>query len=145
MIRVSNIIVGQWLGHYKYGPEYGDLYGDKVSFSIIIKDVADDQFQGKCHDLEGIGAVPGVATIKGYIEGSQIHFIKQYPIDYAIDDDGNLIEQNLSIKPILTYFGEYNERTKSFEGTWEIEVNLGPTIHGDYLNLLTGTWEMSKT
>jgi hypothetical protein len=144
MSRVSNIIIGQWLGYYKYGPEYGDLHGDKVSFSIIIDDLDNGQFQGRCHDLEGIGAIPDVASIKGYIEGNYIHFIKEYPFNYALNDDGSLIEEKLSTKPILTYTGEYNERTKSFQGTWEIEVTIGSTIQGDDLCIWTGTWEMSK-
>ena len=136
---------GQWLGHFEYGPEYGDLYGEKVLFSLVLDDLGEGQFSGTGHDLEGIGIHPEVAIVRGYLEGNSIHFVKEYPGTYALDEEGNLVEFKSQIKPILTYDGEFNERTKAFSGTWEIEVNLGPTLQGDLLEFCTGKWEMSRT
>ena len=135
---------GQWLGHFEYGPEYGELYGEKVSFSLVLDDLGDGQFSGKGYYLEGIGAHPGVAIVKGYMDGNSIHLLYEYPGDYALDQQGNLIEEKHLTKPILTYDGEYNETTKVFNGTWEIEINIGPTINGDLLEFCTGKWEMSR-
>ena len=137
-------ISGQWLGHFEYGPEYDDLYGEKVLFSLVLESKGDGQFMGKGYDLEGIGIQPGPSTINGFLDGNLIHFVKEYPIHFSVNQDGSLLEEKFSMKPILTYDGEYNERTGIFTGTWEIEVNLGPTIHGDLLEFSTGKWEMTR-
>ena len=137
-------ISGQWLGHFKYGPEYGDLYGEKVEFSFVLENLEEGQFQGKCFELEGIGVNPNVALIKGYVDGNTIHFTKEYPVNYQFEDDGNISESKLTTKLILTYDGEYDYRIQAYVGKWELEANLGPTIHGDLLDICSGTWEMSK-
>ena len=137
-------IYGQWLGHFKYGPEYGDLYGEVVTFSLVLEKLGNGQFQGKCYELEGIGVNSGVATVKGYIEDNLIHFVKEYPAYQQFEEDGSITEFKLPVKPILTYDGEYNFRAQLYKGHWELETNLGPTIHGDLLSFCTGTWEMSK-
>ena len=137
-------MAGQWLGHFVYGPEYGALHGEKVLFSLVLQNLGEGQFEGRGYDLEGIGVQPGPAMIKGYIDGSSIHFTKEYPIHLGMEQDGSLIEEKHYMKPILTYDGEYNERTSTFSGTWEIEVNLGPTVQGDLLEFSTGKWEMNR-
>jgi hypothetical protein len=137
-------ITGQWLGHFKYGPEYGELYGESVSFSFILEELSEGQFQGKCYELEGVGCNSDVSVVKGYVDGDNIHFTKEYSTDFQIQEDGTVSKNTLSIKPILTYDGEYNFRTGLYTGQWELEINLGPTINGDLLDICTGTWEMSK-
>jgi hypothetical protein len=144
MNRTSVNISGQWLGYFQYGPEYGDLYGEKVTFSFVLENLNNDQFYGKCYELEGVGVNPQVSIINGYIEDDFINFVKEYPEHFGIEQDGSFVKQKFNSKPILTYTGQYNHRTQSYQGTWEIEINLGPTIHGDLLDLCTGTWEMSR-
>ena len=101
-------------------------------------------FEGKCFELEGIGANSSAATVKGYTEDDFIHFVKEYPVDYQFEEDGSLTEYKLPAKPILTYDGQYNHSHKFYQGHWELDFNTGPTIHGDLLTFYTGTWEISK-
>jgi len=137
-------IAGQWLGHFRYGPEYGKLEGEKVVFSFIIEALPDGQFRGKCYELEGIGANSSVSFIRGYTEQRAIHFVKEYTTEYQIDEDGTVMESDLANPSILTYDGEFDYRINSYTGQWEIEMNVGPTIHGDLLEFCTGSWEMTK-
>jgi hypothetical protein len=137
-------ISGQWLGHFKYGPEYEDLYGEQVTFSLVLEDLGNGVFQGRCFELEGIGANSTVAIVKGYVENDFIHFVKEYPVDYYFEEDGSMVEYKLPAKPILIYDGQYHHAYKFYTGNWEIETNLGPTVHGDLLSFCTGTWQMSK-
>ena len=137
-------ISGQWLGHFKYGPEYGNLYGEVVNFSLVLDESYDGQFQGKCYELDGIGANDSVSFVKGYVLQNAIHFVKEYTKDYELSDDGTVKESGLHSKPILTYDGEFDYRINSYTGQWELEANLGPTINGDLLDICTGTWEMIK-
>lgn len=137
-------ISGQWLGHFKYGPEYGDLHGEQVTFSLILDELSNGQFQGKCYELDGIGATDSVSFVKGYVQQNTIHFAKEYTKEYQIEEDGTTRESNLPNKSILTYDGEFDYRINSYVGQWELEANLGPTINGDLLDICKGTWEIKK-
>ena len=137
-------IFGQWIGQFKYGPEYEDFYGEIVTFSLMLEDMGDGVFQGKCFELEGVGATSDVAIIKGYIDEDSIHFVKEYSVHHLLEEDGSTSEFKFHAKPILTYDGQYNYRALMYQGHWELENNLGSTIHGDLLSFCTGTWEMSK-
>ena len=134
---------GTWLGHFQYGPEYGDFAGEKVSFTIAIEMLEEGQFRGTCQELEGPGLNPHPATIQGYIDGRAIHFTKEYPVDFALEDDGKTTAQNLSRKPLLIYDGEYHEAAHTFTGVWEVEVSIGPSLNNEELCIYSGNWEMS--
>lgn len=144
MYTSSFSIAGQWLGLYEYGPEYGELYGEKVSFSLVLEDQGDGRFTGICHDLEGVGASPTSAVINGYTDGHFIHFTKEYSKHYGIEDDGTLVDVSFPVDPILTYDGEYHQRTGFFSGIWELEITRESTPQGDEIELVSGKWEMSK-
>ena len=144
MVKTKPQITGQWLGHFQYGPEYGDLYGEKVSFSITLEECAHGEFKGRCFELEGVGMNDTIAAVKGYLDGDIIHFVKEYPVDYKFEPDGSIKKLESASKPILFYDGQFDYRFNAYRGTWELEVNLGPSIHGDLLDICTGTWEMAK-
>ena len=79
-------ISGQWLGHFKYGPAYGTFYGEVVNFSLVLDELNDGQFQGKCYELDGIGANDSVSFVKGYVLQNTIQFVKEYTKDYDLSD-----------------------------------------------------------
>ena len=140
----SSILKGQWSGYFKYGQQFGNLNGQKVIFRISLNETEEKQFYGKCIEIEGEGANPGLAEIKGYMEGNCITFVKEYPVNYLFDEELNLVENKKMPAPLLTYFGEYNWQSKTFAGHWELEMNHGFFIDGDSVTVLTGTWEMRK-
>lgn len=136
---------GQWVGHFAYGPDYGDeLAGEKVHFRLFIDSFKEGEFVGRSIDLEGIGANYEVAEVKGYVEGNFINFTKQYPYLYGLDEAGKTIENKSKSHPIVSYVGEYNENTRTFTGQWELRVEIEPV--GEYWleDICTGTWEIRK-
>lgn len=144
MYASSFSIAGQWLGQFEYGPEYGEFYGEKVTFSLVLDDLGNGRFVGKCYELEGVGASPEPAAIKGFTDGHSIHFAKEYQKHYGLEQDGTLVDMKYPADPILTYDGEYYQRTGSFSGTWELEIPLGSSPDGYEFELVSGKWEMSR-
>ncbi len=136
---------GQWIGHFSYGPDYGEnLVGEKVEFRLFIDDFSNGEFTGRSVDIEGIGANFELAQLKGYVDGHFISFTKEYPFLYGLDEDGNSIENRNKQHPPVAYSGEYNQNTKIFSGQWELKMEIEPV--GDYWleDICTGTWEIRK-
>lgn len=138
-------IKGQWVGHFTYGEEYGkDLFGEKVIFRLFIDSFEEEQFIGRSIDIEGVGANFGIAHIKGFIEGNQISFTKEYPNFYAFDISGKFIEEKNKKHPLVNYLGEYNESTQTFSGTWELNIEIKPIGQEWLEDTCTGLWEIRK-
>ena len=144
---MSNSIdfTGQWVGHFAYGPEYGDdIVGEKVQFRLFIDSFKDGQFNGRSVDLEGIGANYEIAQVIGFIDGNFISFTKQYPHLYGLDETGNTFNDKDKQHPIVAYSGEYKLNTKTFAGQWELRMEIQPV--GEYWleDICTGTWEIRR-
>ena len=140
-----NHIIGQWLGYFLYGPEYGEkLHGEKVEFRFFINSCSNGTFEGTSVDLEGVGANFEQAIIKGFLDNDLISFTKSYPHYHAIDAFGNTSVYKDLEHPVIHYEGIHNRRTNTFSGKWELCMDIGPA--GDFWveELMTGTWEMRK-
>lgn len=137
---------GQWTGFFVYGSDYGEnMHGEKVQFRLFLRDIQDGQFEGKGVDLEGVGANFDEAIIKGFVDGTFISFTKEYEEYFFIDEEGNkILEADHNPSPRLSYSGEYNERSKTFSGEWEIWTNERPFDTGTLVDIGTGKWEMMK-
>lgn len=136
---------GQWTGFFVYGPEYGEkMHGEKVQFRLFLQETDDGQFEGKGVDIEGIGANFDEAVIKGFMEGTFISFTKEYEEYFFIEDGNKILDADLSPFPRLSYTGEYNERSKTFSGQWEIWTNERSFDTGTLVDIGTGFWEMIK-
>ncbi|RYZ23173.1 MAG: hypothetical protein EOO10_21190 [Chitinophagaceae bacterium] len=144
MLSTIPDISGQWLGRFTYGSEYGELSGKEVTFNLVVENIGDGQFQGKCHEIEGIGSNPNVSTITGYVEDAHIQFVKDYPIYYSIEPDGSMQENKSAINPLIMYEGDFEHEAQKYVGAWEIETNHGETLNGYLLSYSSGTWEMHK-
>lgn len=138
-------LAGQWFGFFSYGPEYGAfLVNEKVTFSILIEEVFNHQFKGKCIELEGIGASTELSNIEGFLENEFISFTKEYPTNNFIDEKGNAVYFEDTSNLRLSYKGKFNRFNQTFNGTWEIWSNEVPSGDGVFVNISTGTWELSK-
>jgi len=140
--EIISHISGHWLGYFEYGAEYGNLYGEKVTFSLLLEHTGEGQFQGKGIEHEGVGMNPEPSTIKGYVDGQNINFIKEYQTYYEFDEAGNEVKYTRKPAPLLTYFGEFNSSDISFEGHWELETPTNPV--SDHVYIWTGTWKITK-
>jgi hypothetical protein len=138
-------IEGQWFGYFSYGPEYGpELEGEKVVFSLLVEQLNDGQFVGKCIELEGIGASREVSTITGFMDGNNISFKKEYSNYFTIDEQGNEGVHEASLAPRISYQGVYDAKTSSFNGSWEIWANEVSYGDGTFVDLCTGSWQISR-
>ena len=141
----SRTLTGQWFGYFSYGPEYGEkLEGERVIFSLLITEVFNNKFKGKCIELEGIGASTEVSHIEGFIENKFISFKKEYSAYFTIDEFGNEERYEPLLHPRLSYTGSFNEPNETFSGNWEIISNETPAGDGTFVDIFTGHWEISR-
>ena len=138
-------IAGQWFGYFIFGPQYGrKLRAQRVTFSLLIEDVFNNKFSGKCIEIEGLGASSQIATITGFVENNFISFRKEYPVDYTIDKDGNRSKYPDMLKPRLSYEGLFNKETQTYSGSWEIWGRERPAGENTIVHISRGTWEISR-
>ena len=138
-------MVGQWVGYYILGPEYGLInVGEKVEFRFFIEQNIDGQFSGTSVDYDGYGANFETARIQGFIDGDLISINKEYKDHLIIDEVGHTFIDNNSPKPKIHYTGTYNFNTKRFEGMFEVICNDIPFGDGYLVEVLTGNWEAWK-
>ncbi len=142
MSTITSIIKGHWKGFYEYDSIY-EVTVRKATFRMILDDLGNGRFRGKCIDLEGAGSNVDVATIEGYMENSFISFTKEYPIFFEKDENGNEIELKSTSKPLLTYMGQYDWLNKTFSGTWEILMDDEEDKGGNMIISGAGKWEMA--
>lgn len=135
---------GRWKGIFILGEEYGDNEGDEKTFILFIEEEKDDKFKGKSVDYEGYGENYNPASINGYVQGSFISFIKQYPFLYEVNENNESIYNREEKHPEIHYEGQYDLKEKKFSGTWEMVIQVIEMHENDLEQLLRGKWEMSK-
>src|SRR4051812_41495500 len=103
ILATMESISGEWYGHYRYGEGYDKALTEKsFLFTLTLKDLGEDQFEGICTDEGDIEHGQHPAVIKGFIEDNFISFTKE-----------------ISDTPELQYEGNYNSASASFSGIWE--------------------------
>jgi hypothetical protein len=135
---------GIWKGYYEYGPNYGSEFeGEIGEFMLFLKDT-DEGFEGESVDFEGTGTDFDKASIKGFVRDGIISFIKQYNVQWSIDEKGNRFVNHEKRHPEIHYEGFYDKKKRTFSGKWDMV--LATYINGEYLieDLCSGSWEMKK-
>ena len=140
---VTSIVSGQWQGEFKYGPEYAPGM-EPVSFRLVLKDIGEGRFEGKCIELDGASANPEIGEVKGYMEKSFISFTKEYSSYFKLDEFGVDVKIENNPKPIITYMGNYDWMSGHFTGQWEILIDDQSNKDGNFLNTGSGSWSMWK-
>lgn len=141
-------ITGTWNGYYEYGETYRfPLQGRRTFFTLIINEINGEIF-GQCiDDLKGREENLH-ATIKGFINGFQISFIKQYPFRTFIKESGERVIVENETHPEIEYQGQYNVSDQSFSGEWSMVIATdildikGENKVGELFH--SGTWMMNK-
>ena len=144
-MKKSINLSGQWLGQFTYGPEYGEeMHGEKVQFRLFISELGGGQFKGTSVDIEGFGANFDTAIINGFLADDFISFTKEYPDYFIIDEKQEIIKDPSTVKARLSYEGQYNFHSNSFNGQWELWANEELAGDGSNVDIFTGTWDMIK-
>lgn len=131
---------GQWQGFFRYGPQYGPLIeGQEAEFRLFIEELSNGEFSGRVIDWEGIGANGEVSSLKGFINGNDVSFTKQYDQSHAIDEQGNCRVVEGASGHAVRYRGCFDKNANQFVGEWEIVGELGHATE-----VVTGTWRMKR-
>jgi hypothetical protein len=131
----------KWNGHYVYGEGYPDnLYGQAVPFDIEWTN-NDGSLTGTCTDeVTAKYYKDRPASIQGFIDGSTISFIKQYPCYCTIDEAGNVTLYENQPASEIHYSGTWID--DHFEGEWEISMIYITEDGYPQEHVCMGTWSM---
>jgi len=138
-------LLGQWLGYYEYGPDYGERFeGQQVQFRIFVDAQQNGQFQGRCIDFDGFGANLLVAQIIGFVDGNVISFTKHYPSHFSTDDDGNCTIDESRPHSVINYQGIYDRTRNIIYGDWDIRTEVEYFFLMKRTYVVKGSWEMKN-
>ena len=138
-------LLGQWLGYFEYGPEYGEeLAGERVAFRLFVDAVKNYKFEGKIADLDGAGSAYEVLPVNGFVRDEFISFTKEYPHRSDLDEYGNFVTDEESPVHVVNYQGAYDPSTGIVSGDWDITTDLEVTALKREQYISSGTWAMKK-
>lgn len=63
-------------------------------------------------------------SVKGYIDGDHISFVKQYPCHYGYDENGKVFVDDTQRGHDVIYDGYWDEERGIWSGEWEVEGEL---------------------
>lgn len=133
---------GQWKGTIVYSEDYVDLEGEELYFTLEITESA-GTFKGIAWDTGGVGVNPDKATVKGFVEGDEISFLKQYGSTLIYENGKETLEKD---KPSaeVNYWGTIDREANRVEGHWEIIVDSQKAGDGWFDDIITGSFTMQK-
>jgi len=135
---------GEWQGYYIYGGTQRRRAGQQVEFKVELT-VEDGVLSGQATEEVTETYMGAPAAISGFIEGSMISMIKQYPFYYRTGENGDVQVDRNRQHPPIHYTGYYNEGTRSFSGEWVIGTVGETDFWGNSsIRVSSGTWEMKK-
>jgi hypothetical protein len=127
-------------GQYCYEPEFDS---NKAHAFELILDLDSDQFKGIAVEEEFTTLTNEVPTITGFMDNEQISFTKQYPFQFAADENNQIVIDRSKPGHLVVYEGFLNRKNLEWEGSWEIisdEVRLSTDV---YLAMIeSGSWRM---
>jgi hypothetical protein len=161
---------GRWEGYYAHGEQYSeDRRKIKVGFHVKMV-LKEGMLSGICEEYITRVHMGKPATLIGFIEGSHISFVKQYPYAYNVDEDRQITVDKTRPGLPVQYTGVFEPANSTFYGDWKIEAVRGENetweffregsggemvsewagnagekmISGDIIHTFTGSWEMRK-
>ncbi len=134
---------GKWTGELVYNNSFGVLANEKLLFVIEITQV-NLEFTGTSFDIDGIGINPTAAVVKGFVDGDQINFVKEYKSSVKNEFNTSFFNTAYLKGAEISFSGVYDLASNAFEGEW---VNLSDFLIFDPLALKAlkgGSWRMSR-
>ena len=142
---MTHSIQGFWTGTVVYGKTYRNLQHAELYFDVEILQQG-TTIQGTAADTGGAGMHPDPAQIAGTFDGTQLHFVKQYPTHHFVYLEKSTETSIDVLKPghRIHYTGIYNVQEDAFYGTWCI---LGKRLFFGLFHVRSknaGTWTMHR-
>lgn len=137
---VEEIYKGAWF--YREGT-FNNEEIIQIPFRMNVK-IYEGIFKGTSEDEETKDIFDEPVKVRGFIEGNHISFIKTYPKNYELLEDGTPKVIKNSGPHEVTYDGSWDPKTQNWKGEWE--VLLGEEKVGDAYDMefYMGDWELKK-
>lgn len=78
-------------------------------------------FTGSVSEEEFSGIIGRLLSVKGFIDGDHISFVKQYPCLYEFDENREVIIDESKRGHEVIYDGYWDETKAIWTGEWEVE------------------------
>jgi hypothetical protein len=132
-------ILGKWEGYYQYGEGYVlPQFGERVQFMALIEEGEESEgFVGTVDEDASEFTVALMASLKGYVEGELVSFIKTYEENPRLEEGKK--RETLEIE----HQGYMDEKHNAMYGSWLME-EIQQDEEGDYEAVCTGTWFLKK-
>lgn len=136
-------ILGKWEGYYQYGEGYVlPQFGEKVTFMAILEESPDGEgFVGTIDEDSSDFSEALIASMKGYIEGELISFIKTYSQNSLSSKEDKKNKEQAKVE--IEYQGYIDEKHESMYGSWMLE-EIQHDEEGPYEAVCTGNWLLKK-
>lgn len=129
-----------WKGRYSYEPEFDIL--NSHPFELILE-FESDHFEGVAIEDEFTTLTNESPNVNGFIDADLISFTKQYPFQFELDENGQLVIDRSLPGHEVVYEGRFKPEIGQWEGTWEIitdEVKLSAEEYKT--EMVYGSWRM---
>lgn len=100
-----------------------DINGNEIPFPFKMEVVFDERFNftGTVWEQEFSGFSGKKLSVRGFIDGEHISFVKKYPCAYEFDEQGKpYIDESRKGHEVI-YDGYWNEFSQKWIGEWEVE------------------------
>ncbi|MEM6802389.1 MAG: hypothetical protein AAF696_13350 [Bacteroidota bacterium] len=145
-MRILLMLKGSWKGYYQFTTTWvsEEIRKRKTACNLQILQVDGSYFSGTVEDDLDTGGMEGQGAIKGELEGRDISFVKEMPIQTFMSEDGSL-KQAKGRHPKIYYSGKIDERGTKMSGSWRIKIGLRWQGLVPLIIVPTeGLWEMKK-
>lgn len=130
-----------WKGQFRYDKaDYG--FDDVVNFELQVEFV-NGSLKGIATDPEFAELSDLPVTVKGFIEGDHISFIKSYPLKYESDENGKSFINESTKGHDVVYDGYFDPTVNKWIGHWEIiadEIKVDLEVYQQLY--VGGNWEL---
>ncbi len=111
-----------WIGKYTDIGHKGQ--DEDFAFRIDAELNKELSFKGTVWEEEFYEKSKLFLSVKGFINGGQISFVKTYPCLFEIDENFNTIIDKSKKGHEVVYSGTWNESQGKWEGTWEVKGDI---------------------
>ncbi|MFT5725588.1 MAG: hypothetical protein ACI9JN_002713 [Bacteroidia bacterium] len=136
-------IEGTWEGYYEYGDGYVlPHFGERVGIMVTFQG-ENEEFSGTVKEDGSTFSVPLQAKIMGVVEYNVVSFIKTYPKNPRIKEEGKADLYFDDGELEIYHSGYWDEKSNSMYGWWSITSEFEDE-NGVFESVTSGIWLLKK-
>lgn len=136
-------LMGEWRGYFEYGIGYQPpQFGSREEFKLLLNG-GNDEFSGIC--IENNIDLPSnnESKIVGFVDDGLISFKKIYENTQVFNKQGGS-DLELGKENEVHYFGEYDEKSDTIYGYWEISLVANGLNEDHLIGEGGGIWKCER-